>query len=142
MAVERSADRTIKLHAEALTVGKRRVDRSRILVHKTVSEREQSVECDLETETADIERVPINAQINEAPGIRQQGDVTIIPLVEEVVVIERRLVLREKIRIRRRRAVQRMAQAVTLRSEAADITREPLAHPDPTEPTPTKESRS
>ena len=50
-----------------------------------------------------------------------EGDTTIIPVVEEVVVVERRLVLREEIRVRKRRVEQAERVRVTLRQERADV---------------------
>ena len=47
----------------------------------------------------------------------------IIPLVEEVLVVERRLLLREELRITRRQETRSEAQTVTVRSEDVVIER-------------------
>lgn len=64
-----------------------------------------SVELDypLYTEQAGVERVPVNRLVDNEPQTRQEGDVTIIPVVEEVLVVEKRLLLKEEIHIRRTR---------------------------------------
>lgn len=41
-----------------------------------------------------------------APEIRTEGDVTIVPVLEEVLVVEKRLVLKEELHIRRRVAAE------------------------------------
>ncbi|MBK1841270.1 YsnF/AvaK domain-containing protein [Azospirillum sp. YIM B02556] len=116
-------DAVIPLHDESVTVGKQRVERSRVRVTTRVSEREEMVREALEHEEATVTRVPIDREIDAHPGIRQEGDVTVIPLVEEVLVVERRLVLREELHIRKNRRTVEVEQPVTLRSEDAVVER-------------------
>ena len=54
-------------------------------------------------EDCDVERVPVKRMIDQPAEIRQDGDTLIIPLMEEVLVVEKRLMLREELHIRRRR---------------------------------------
>ena len=58
------------------------------------------------------------------PTISQEGDTTIIPVVEEIVVVERRLVLKEEVRIRRVSTKDQHQETVVLREQEAVITRE------------------
>jgi len=116
-------DAVIPLHDESVTVGKQRVERSRVRVTTHVSEREEIVREALEHEEATVTRVPIDREIDAPPGIRQEGDVMVIPLVEEVLVVERRLVLREELHIRKNRRTVEIEQPVTLRSEDAVVER-------------------
>jgi hypothetical protein len=58
----------------------------------------------LYTEEADVRRVPVNRIVTEVPQTRQEGEVTIVPVLEEVLVVEKRLLLKEEIHIVRRRA--------------------------------------
>ncbi|KAA0597111.1 uncharacterized protein (TIGR02271 family) [Azospirillum lipoferum] len=116
-------DAVIPLHDESVTVGKQRVERSRVRVTTRVTEREEMVRQALEQEEATVTRVPIDREIDAHPGIRQEGDVTVIPLVEEVLVVERRLVLREELHIRKSRRTVEVEQPVTLRSEDAVVER-------------------
>jgi stress response protein YsnF len=57
------------------------------------------------------------------PPIREEGDTTVMPVVEEVVVVERRLVLKEEIRIRRVRTTEHHRENVVVRTQDAVITR-------------------
>jgi len=61
--------------------------------------------------------------IDEAPEIRHEGDTTIIPVLEEVLVVEKRLILREELHIIRRREEHRDPQKVTLRKENVEVER-------------------
>ena len=59
------------------------------------------------------------------PEVRQEGDTTIIPIVEEILVVERRLVLKEEVHIRRVRTTEHHKEAVMLRYQEAVVTRHP-----------------
>ena len=113
----------VPLHRETASVGKRRVERGGARVTTTVREREEIVRQALEQEEVEVTRVPVGREVGERPEVRQEGDTTIIPLVEEVLVVERRLVLREEIHVRRGTRTVQAEQPVILRSEDAVIDR-------------------
>jgi len=48
-----------------------------------------------------VEHVPIGRMVETAPPVREEDGVTVIPVIEEVVVTETRLVLREELHVRR-----------------------------------------
>jgi stress response protein YsnF len=60
------------------------------------------------------------------PSVRQEGDVTIIPVVEEILVVERRLVLKEEVHIRRIKTTERHQEQIKLRRQEATVSRTPL----------------
>ena len=86
--------------------------------------REQLVDKELTHVRVEIKRVPIGRAIEVVPSISQEGDTTIIPVVEEIVVVERRLVLKEEVRIRRVTTKEQHQETVVLRQQEALITRE------------------
>jgi len=115
----------IPLVEEQLTVGKREVERARVRVHVHVNEREELVRQELARDDVTIERVPLNTRLTEIPQMRTEGTTTIIPIVEEVLVTEKMLVLVEEIRIHRRLTTETHEIPVMLRSEHAEVQREP-----------------
>jgi uncharacterized protein (TIGR02271 family) len=115
----------LTLLAEELSVEKEAVETGRVRVNKQTRTREVFVDEDLLREHAEIERTPIGRQVFEAPPIRQDGETTIIPIVEEVLYTERRLILREELKITRRRSTEKYQDRVTLRYQAAVVTRVP-----------------
>ena len=127
-----NADIVIPLHTEGLSIDRRPIVRGTIRVDVRTHTREQVVDELLEHERVEIERVPIDRMIETMPDIREEGDTTIIPVVEEVIVTERRLVLKEEIRLRRVRTTERHHETIVLRSQDADIVRTGPAHPDQT----------
>jgi uncharacterized protein (TIGR02271 family) len=113
----------IPLFEEDISVTKRKIERGRFRVDIRVAEREKSLEQTLERQDVEIERIAVGRVIDSMPGVRHEGDVMVIPIVEEEVVLVTRLVLREEIRIRKK-VTQRTEQfTVKLRSERAEISR-------------------
>lgn len=109
--------------AETLAVGRRRVPSGRLRVRKAVRTRRVVVDEPLVREATRVERIAVNRPIEAPPAIRHEGDTLVIPLVEETLVVEKRLVLREEVRITKRRVAARAPRQVTLRSEEAVVER-------------------
>ncbi|MCS6881061.1 MAG: YsnF/AvaK domain-containing protein [Oscillochloridaceae bacterium] len=124
----------IPVVAEELTIKRQRVQRGAVRVHKRVATREEVVDEPTIREEIHVEHVPVNALVEgEPPQPRTEGDVFIIPIIEEVLVVERRLLLREEVHISRRRTTISNPQRVTLRREYVEVERipaEPEATPD------------
>lgn len=74
-------------------------------------------------ESVAVERVPLNRFVSERNQPREEGDVLIIPVYETVTVVETRLLLREEIRVTRRRVEVPREEEVVLRKERAVVER-------------------
>jgi uncharacterized protein (TIGR02271 family) len=117
----------IPLHGEELSVSRRQTAGDTLQVSTVTREHARFVDEMLNHERVEIERVPIGRPVDAMPPIRQEGDTTIMSVVDETVVIERRLILKEEVRIRRLRVSERHQETVVLRKQEAVITRvEPL----------------
>lgn len=118
-------DRTvIPLAAEFLEIGKRLIDTGHgVRVSKTVREKEHLVDETLNQDELHVERVAINrfVEASEIHSIRQEEDVTVVPILEEVLVTEKRLLLKEEVRITRVRRQVRQPQSVVLRAEEVSV---------------------
>jgi uncharacterized protein (TIGR02271 family) len=108
---------------ERLRVEKKQVERT-IRIEKSVKEREEVADLPLMKEDVEIERVPMNQLLDGPVGVREEGDVTIIPVLEEILVVEKRLMLKEELRLTRRRNEVHEPQRVKLRSEEVQISRD------------------
>ena len=117
----------IPLVEERIRVGKREVESGRLLVRVDVNERHERVVEELARDEVTIERVTMNQRLTEVPHVRLEGNVTVIPVVEEVVVVEKALVLVEEIRIHRATGSQTADIPVTIRSEEVTIERQDAA---------------
>jgi stress response protein YsnF len=116
----------IPLHEEQVELGRRLRVTGRVTVRTETEESEQLIDELVAREHADIERVPVERQVDAVPEVREEGDTIIVPVVEEVLVVERRLILKEEVRIRRVRETEKHRETVTLRKQRAVITRVPV----------------
>ncbi len=120
---ETSDDVIIPAIEEELEVGKRQVETGRVQIKKVVHEREEVVDEPLLKEEVEVERVSVNRLVEEPSGIRYEGDRAIIPLYEEVLVVEKRLMLTEELHVIKRQVETRDPQRVSLRREEAVVER-------------------
>ncbi|WP_406854539.1 YsnF/AvaK domain-containing protein [Alsobacter sp. KACC 23698] len=114
----------LPLAEESLVVGKQDVVTGRVRVRTQTKETQEIASLDLASEDADVVRVPIGREVDAAPPVRTENDVTIVPILEEVMVVEKRLVLKEELHIRRRTSVESFEEPVTLRRQEAVVERE------------------
>jgi uncharacterized protein (TIGR02271 family) len=116
-------DTKIPVAEERLAVDTRRVLTGQVRVETRTETVEEIAEAELETTEVDVVRVQIGREVDVAPEIRTDGDVTIIPVVEERIVVSRRLILKEEIHVSRRRTVETVQIPVSLRRQQAIVTR-------------------
>jgi len=109
--------------AEELDVQREQVTTGVVRVKKVVHEREEVVNEPLLREDVTVERVAVNRLVDSPAEQRQDGDTLIIPVMEEVLVFEKRLMLREELHITRRQTITNEPQRVTLRQEEAIVER-------------------
>ncbi|AWB47281.1 hypothetical protein HYN69_01065 [Gemmobacter aquarius] len=121
---DKDDDAVLPLAEERLVVGTRRVVSGRVRLRVTTETLDEPVTADLRGETVEVTRVPVDREVDAMPVTRVEGDVTIVPVVEEVLVVERRLVLREEIHLRRTATVETFATSVPLRQQRVVIERD------------------
>ena len=115
----------LTLHAEDLAVAKR-VRRTLVRATRTVQTRDKLVEEDLTGDQVVVERITICRVVDAVPPVRQEGDVTIFPVVEEELVVQRRLILKEEVHLRQVRTTERHTETVALREQKIIVTRTQL----------------
>ena len=109
---------------EQVTVGKRVVETGKVQISKTVTEDQTSVSIPLMREEYDVERIPVNQVVETPPpALRYEGDTAIIPVLREVLVVQKRYEITEEIRITKRKTETTDTQQVTLRKEEVHIDR-------------------
>lgn len=121
--VEPGQPLAVPVVAEQLRIDKHAKETAQVVVHVEPQTRVQTVDVPLVHEEVQIERVPINRQVDAPTPPRQEGDVTVVPVFEEILVVQKKLVLKEEIRISRRRSVQHDSRQVALRTEQARVLR-------------------
>jgi uncharacterized protein (TIGR02271 family) len=121
---------TLRLLAEELSVDRREIETGRVRIVTVTREHEELVDVPLAREGVEVVRVPIDRVIDTMPSIRQDGETTVVPVVEEVVVVERRLMLKEELHIKRVRTTERHQERINLRRQEAIVTRMPAGTSD------------
>ncbi|SFE89742.1 YsnF/AvaK domain-containing protein [Spirosoma endophyticum] len=116
----------VPLIEEQLQVSTRTVETGRVTLTKTVHETQETVTIPLRKEEFTVERMTLNQYVDELPATRQEGDATIYPVVKEVLVIQKRLLLVEEIRVTRQQTQTEESHTVPLRREEITIERMPL----------------
>jgi uncharacterized protein (TIGR02271 family) len=112
----------VPLAIEELSVHKREVSTGLVRLQRRVVTREEVVDEPLMREDATVERVPVNRLVEgDAPVVRHEHGVLVIPVLEEVLIVEKRLMLTEEVRVTRRRVQHSEPQRVTLRRTVVDV---------------------
>lgn len=114
---------TVPLYAEGISVTTRKSATGAVRVSTVTREHEEVVEQQLRSERVIVEHVPVGKTVSEMPQMRRDGETIIVPIVDEVLVTERRLVLREELHIRREEKTEKHQERVKLRKQEARITR-------------------
>ena len=106
---------------ERLVPGTRPVDLGELRVRKRVEEREEQVRQPVTRDAVEVERVPVNLPL-EAPAVqRTEGEWLVIPVMEEVLVVTRQLVLKEEVRIRTYQVTEEQEVRETTRHEHVEL---------------------
>jgi uncharacterized protein (TIGR02271 family) len=108
---------------EDVAIGVSVSEHERVLVTKKVETERIDVDATFAREEIEVERVRVDRQVDVAPPVRTEGDTTIIPVIEEEVVVQRRLVVREEIRITKKRHESTRPIAVERRRERVEVSR-------------------
>lgn len=129
----------IPLAEERVRIATRETVRGTVRVQLTTEEVEETLRATLRGRRATVERVPIGREVDEAPKVRQEGDVVIVPVVEEVLVVERRLRLTEELHLRLEPVEEEVEVPVRRRVQHAGISRhdappDEIPDPDPSHP--------
>jgi uncharacterized protein (TIGR02271 family) len=123
MPEEEHDRQVIPLVEETVRVDKRETVSGKVRVRTEVNSVEQVVRETLTDEAVEVTRVPINRRIEHIPDVRTENGVTILPVIEERLVVEKQLFLKEELHIRRDVNTETVEVPVTLRSERAIVER-------------------
>jgi uncharacterized protein (TIGR02271 family) len=122
---------TLQLLAEEVSLERQTVETGRVRVSKVTHTRDHLIDELLARTSVEVKRVPIGRVIDAVPPVREDAGLTIIPIVEETLVVERRLFLKEEVHIQRLQTTERYQETVKLRHQTAEINRIPADHSGP-----------
>lgn len=107
----------IPVMEEEALINKRQVETGKVRVKKVVQEKQETVDVPLLSEEVEIKRVAINRPVDSPVAVRREGDTLILSLLEEVLVVQKQLLLKEEVHITTKRSERHQPQQVTLRRE-------------------------
>jgi len=127
MQDDSAADSTyvIPVMEEKVTIQKRNLESGVVAIHKQVHEHTEVIDEPLDSEQVEIERVEVNRMVEAPIPPRYEGDTLILSLLEEHLVVEKRLLLREEVHITKVRKEVHDPKEVRLRKEQVEIERKP-----------------
>ena len=127
----------IPISREELNVVKQWTETGRVRINKTVHELPQQVEAMLGEESVEIERIPMDEMVDQPPPARYEGDTLVVPILEEVLVVEKRFRIKEEIRITKMRKDVMHSATVPVKVEEATVERfdEAVTPTQPAKPT-------
>jgi uncharacterized protein (TIGR02271 family) len=108
---------------ETLSIEKRQVIDVSVEVRTHTDNFEEHQETILSRERVDVRRVPFDLVVDVAPEVRVEGDLTIVPVLEERLVVAKRLVLVEEIHIRKTTSSETERVDAVLRKQRVTVER-------------------
>ena len=114
---------TISLVEEQVSVTKQAVLTGRVRIATQTETIEQRLPAELSSEEIEVVRVPVDRRVDAMPQTTTEGDLTIIPMVEERLVVTRELYLREEVHVRRIRRQESVEIPAETRRQTVRIER-------------------
>jgi uncharacterized protein (TIGR02271 family) len=116
----------VPVFEERAHVEKHEVSKGRIRVRTVAETVQEMAGATLESDELEVTRVAVDRVVTEPPVIRSEGDLTIIPVLEEVLFVEKRLVLKEEVHVRRRTRTETVEIPVEVRKQRAFVERDEI----------------
>ena len=114
---------------EQIVIDKQVIETGKVRVRKTVSEETASLNIPLIQENYDVQRVPAQEVFDKPPGIRYEGDTIVVPVMREIVIVEKKYELIEEVRLTKRTTAVPHIQEITLLKEHVQVERVRLDEP-------------
>ena len=123
--MKRKKEDTPALHVfqEKVNIDKKTVVSGKVVIQKKVYEEEEIVAVPVAHEEVEIKKVAVNKYVETAPGVRHEGDTTIIPVIKEVLVVEKKLLLVEEVHVTKHVVQQTKEHTIALRKEEIEVER-------------------
>jgi len=131
----------IQLLEEELSVSKRQFVAGKLRISTRTETHDEIAETTLDRNILDVSRVPVDRFVDVVPKVRTEGHTTIVPIVEERLVMVKQLYLKKELHIRHSVERETIRESVPLRSQHAVVERldadgRAVVEPDVTQATP------
>jgi len=106
---------------EQVQVQKRTIETGKVRIKKKVQEHQESVDIPLLAEEVEIRHVAVGRNVDGPVSARYEGDTLIIPLLEEVIVVQKQLRIKEEVHVTKKQTERHQVEQVTLRREEVSV---------------------
>jgi uncharacterized protein (TIGR02271 family) len=123
--MKRKNENTASLNVlqEQVDIDKKLIESGKVYIHKKVHETDEEISVPVSHETVTINKVPVNKYVEVAPLVRNEGNTTIIPVIKEVLVIEKKLLLVEEVHVIKQIIEKTEEHTIPLRKEEIEVER-------------------
>lgn len=118
-----NGDILINVMEEQAHVQKQVTENAKVRITKQVHEENETIDLSEKSQEVKVHKVAVNKYVDEAPAVRYEGDTIIVPVMKEVVVVEKRLLLVEEIHVTRNTVVTKDQQTIPLLREEIHVER-------------------
>lgn len=109
---------------EQLVISKEQIETGKVRIQKRVTEEHVSVNIPVVQEGYHIERRPGNKELlTEPPPVRYEGENIIIPVIREVLVVQKHYEVIEEVHVIKTKAETPHQEEVILRKETVEVQR-------------------
>ncbi len=121
--LQRGGSLVVPLVAERLVVGKREVSLGELRIIKRVEQEQAEQQVSLTHDNLQVERIAINQPVDPAaiPVSREENGVLIVPVLREVLVVQKQLLLVEEVRISRQQVTEQQTVSDVVRRERIEF---------------------
>lgn len=108
---------------EQLIIDKEVVETARVHIRTRVHEEEATVNLPVAAEHYEVRHVPVDKVYQVAPPVRYEGDTLVVPVIEEIVVVEKRYKVVEELHLVKHTTSTPFMQQITLQKEQVTVER-------------------
>lgn len=113
----------IPIVEEHITVDKEVVETSKINITTKIVEDEAMVNLPVLSERYEVRHIPVDKVFVTPPPVRYEGDVLVVPVIEEIVVVEKRYKVVEEVHLIKHTTETPFTQQVTLKKQQVNVER-------------------
>jgi stress response protein YsnF len=121
---DETSETRVPIVEERATIDKRVGVTGSVRIKTEVDERVELLAEELTEHTVTVERVRVDREVDAPPPVRSEGDVLIIPIVEQRLVVAKRWVVTEELHVHRRAHTQSVSVPVELRATRVSVERD------------------
>ncbi|GAB4025577.1 hypothetical protein GCM10028809_06960 [Spirosoma gilvum] len=114
---------TIPVIEEQILLEKQVIETGTVRIQKQVTEEAQAVDISVFQEEVTVNHVAVYQYVDSPPPVRYEGETMIIPVLREVLVTEKRLLLVEEVHVTKRHITRQETQEEILRKEEITVER-------------------